>query len=187
MPIDVWMQHPTQRFLRHEMFASLRRWTGQEVPDDEIPIAATVGALDHAGVSSGLLSAWHGPREGALISNDQVAGWVAEHPDRLRRTGRRRPLPPDERRAGTAALRHRTRIQGPARRPVVVGGAADRPALLPALRGLRRAGRSVLHAGRPHGPSTAIGDRAPDPLHRPSRARFPRARDRRRSHRLSMD
>jgi predicted TIM-barrel fold metal-dependent hydrolase len=83
MPIDVWMQHPTQRFLGHDMFASLRRWTGKEVPDAEIPIAATVGALDHAGVSFGLLSAWHAPREGALISNEEVAGWVAEHPDRF--------------------------------------------------------------------------------------------------------
>jgi uncharacterized protein len=30
----------------------------------------------------GVLSAWYGP-EGALISNDEVAGWVADHPDRL--------------------------------------------------------------------------------------------------------
>jgi hypothetical protein len=27
MPTDVWMQHPTQRFLAHDMPASLRRWT----------------------------------------------------------------------------------------------------------------------------------------------------------------
>ena len=39
--------------------------------------------MDHAGVSFGLLSAWHAPREGALISNDEVAAWVAEHPDRF--------------------------------------------------------------------------------------------------------
>lgn len=25
--------------------------------------------------------AWHAPREGALISNDEVATWVAAHPD----------------------------------------------------------------------------------------------------------
>jgi hypothetical protein len=35
MTIDVWMQHPTLRFLRHEMFDSLRRWTGQQVPAEE--------------------------------------------------------------------------------------------------------------------------------------------------------
>src|SRR4051812_20572920 len=83
MSIDVWMQHPTLRFLSHDMLESLRRWTGMGVPEAEIPIAATGGALDDAGVEFGLLSAWHAPREGALISNDEVAGWVAEHPDRF--------------------------------------------------------------------------------------------------------
>lgn len=28
MTIDVWMQHPTLRFSQHEIFESLRRWTG---------------------------------------------------------------------------------------------------------------------------------------------------------------
>ena len=83
MTVDVWMQHPTLRFLSHDMFASLRRWTGQEVPETEVPISATIDALDRADVSLGLLSAWHAPREGALISNAEVAGWVAEHPDRF--------------------------------------------------------------------------------------------------------
>ena len=82
MAIDVWMQHPTQRFLQHEMFASLRRWTGQEIPDEEPPLDATIGAMDAGGVQFGLISAWHGP-EGVLISNDEVAGFVAAHPDRL--------------------------------------------------------------------------------------------------------
>jgi predicted TIM-barrel fold metal-dependent hydrolase len=83
MTIDVWMQHPTQRFLQHDMFASLRRWTGQTIPDEEPGIDLTIAALDHAGVSFGLLSAWHAPREGALISNEEVAGWVAAHPTRF--------------------------------------------------------------------------------------------------------
>src|ERR1700742_1224979 len=83
MTIDVWMQHPTLRFLSHEMFDSLRRWTGQEVPTEELPIDLTVAAMDGAGVDFGLLSAWHAPREDALISNDEVAGWVAAHPDRF--------------------------------------------------------------------------------------------------------
>lgn len=82
MTIDVWMQHPTRRFLAHEMFASLRRWTGQEVPSEQIPLAATVAAMDRAQVDVGMLSAWRGPHAD-LISNDEVAGWVAEHPDRF--------------------------------------------------------------------------------------------------------
>jgi uncharacterized protein len=82
MAVDAWMQHPTPRFLAHDMLSSLRRWTGLEPPREQLPIAMTVGALDDAGLDSGLLSAWHGP-EGPLISNDDVAGWVAEHPDRL--------------------------------------------------------------------------------------------------------
>jgi hypothetical protein len=28
MIIDAWIQHPTPRFLAHDMFDSLRRWTG---------------------------------------------------------------------------------------------------------------------------------------------------------------
>jgi predicted TIM-barrel fold metal-dependent hydrolase len=76
------MQHPTLRFLRHDMLESLRRWTGMEVPDQELNIGLTVAAMDRGGVSYGLLSAWHGP-EGALISNEEVAGWVEAHPDRF--------------------------------------------------------------------------------------------------------
>jgi predicted TIM-barrel fold metal-dependent hydrolase len=82
MVIDAWMQHPTPRFLAHDMFDSLRRWTGQELPAEELPIATTLAAMDEGGVGFGLLSAWHGPR-GPLIGNDEVAGWVAAHPDRL--------------------------------------------------------------------------------------------------------
>src|SRR5215208_3897790 len=82
MAIDVWMQHPTARFLRHDMFGSLRRWTGAALPEDEIPVDVTIGAMDAGGVTYGLISAWHAP-EGPLISNEEVAGWVAAHPDRL--------------------------------------------------------------------------------------------------------
>jgi len=82
MTIDVWMQHPTLRFLDHEMFDSLRRWTGQEAPTEELPIALTVAAMEEAGVSFGLLSAWRSP-QASLISNDEVAGWTAEHPGRF--------------------------------------------------------------------------------------------------------
>lgn len=83
MTVDVWMQHPTLRFLAHPMFASLRRWTGQELPEEELPLAATLAAMDEAGVQLGLLSAWSAPRRPPMISNEEVAGWVAEHPDRF--------------------------------------------------------------------------------------------------------
>lgn len=82
MVIDVWMQHPTLRLLRHDMFESLRRWTGRRVPEEEPPIGLTVAAMDRAGVSFGLLSAWQAP-EGVLIGNDEVAGWVDAYPDRF--------------------------------------------------------------------------------------------------------
>ncbi|OBH18444.1 amidohydrolase [Mycolicibacter terrae] len=83
MTIDVWMQHPTRRFLADDMLASLRRWTGGSMPEDEIPIEATVSAMDSAGVDFGLLSAWRGPNGMDLVSNDEVAGWVRAHPNRL--------------------------------------------------------------------------------------------------------
>lgn len=77
------MQHPTVRFSEHEMFDSLRRWTGQDAIAEELPIDATLAAMDDAGIDFGLLSAWHAPREGALISNDEVASWVLAEPERL--------------------------------------------------------------------------------------------------------
>ena len=82
MTIDVWMQHPTAGFLRHEMFESVLQWTGQEVPTEELSIDLTVAAMDAGEISFGLLSAWHAP-EGPLIGNDEVAGWVAQHRDRF--------------------------------------------------------------------------------------------------------
>ncbi len=79
--VDVWMQHPTRRFLEQPFFDSLRRWARQdEIP--EVPVSQTVGTMDQAGVGVGLVAAWWGPR-GALIDNDEVASFVAEHPGRL--------------------------------------------------------------------------------------------------------
>lgn len=83
MTIDVWMQHPTARFLRSDMLASIRRWTGGAIPDGEIPIQATLSAMDTASVDFGLLSAWRGPNGMDLISNDEVAGWISLHPKRF--------------------------------------------------------------------------------------------------------
>jgi uncharacterized protein len=83
MVIDVWMQHPTERFIEQDEFESLRRW----IPDDSLtrapPIEMTIGAMDAGGVGFGLLSAWSAPHQPPLISNDEVAGWVAAHPDRF--------------------------------------------------------------------------------------------------------
>jgi predicted TIM-barrel fold metal-dependent hydrolase len=93
--IDVWMQHPTLRHANHEMFASLRRWMGVASFAEALPLEATIAAMDAGGVGLGLTSAWYGP-EGSLIDNDEVAGFVARHPDRLRGVAGvdlRRPMP----------------------------------------------------------------------------------------------
>jgi predicted TIM-barrel fold metal-dependent hydrolase len=83
MTIDVWMQHPTLRFLRSDMLASLRRWTGGAIPDTEVPLQATIAAMDAGGVNLGLLSAWRGPNGQDLISNDEVANWIRLYPNRF--------------------------------------------------------------------------------------------------------
>jgi uncharacterized protein len=78
MIVDAWMQHPTLRFLRSDFLGSLRRWTGA-LPEEELPLAATIATMDVGGVDYGLISAWHGPA-GALITNDEVAGSGASPP-----------------------------------------------------------------------------------------------------------
>jgi predicted TIM-barrel fold metal-dependent hydrolase len=107
--IDAWIQHPTPRFLRHDMLASLRRWTGEGViPTEPIALSATLDALDAGGIDEALICAWHGP-EGTLVSNDEVAGWVAEAPDRLHALASvdlRRPM------EGVRELRRRVADEG---------------------------------------------------------------------------
>ncbi|MPY80759.1 MAG: amidohydrolase family protein [Actinophytocola sp.] len=76
------MQHPTLRFLRDDMFESLRRWTGTQIPEEEIPVGLTVELMDQAGIDHGFICAWYGP-SGPLISNDEVAAFAAAHSDRL--------------------------------------------------------------------------------------------------------
>ena len=76
MTVDAWMQHPTAKFLQNEMFESLRRWTGAAIPTGPLPIEVTIAAMDAAGVEVGMLTAWHAP-EGPLLTNDEVAGFVA--------------------------------------------------------------------------------------------------------------
>lgn len=79
--IDVWMQQPTPRFLEQPFFQSLWRWLRTNPPKD-IPLEQTIRAMDAAGVRLGLISAWWGP-QGPLISNDEVARFVRQYPDRL--------------------------------------------------------------------------------------------------------
>ena len=80
MIVDAWIQHPGPGFLKQPMFASLLRWMGLDEPPDDVPLALTLGAMRAAHLDKALISAWHGPH-GPLLSNDQVAAWVAEAPD----------------------------------------------------------------------------------------------------------
>lgn len=80
--IDVWMQHPSQRFINHPMFESLRQWMKIGKVEQDIPYAFTVGAMDAAKVNKGLICSWYN-QEGALISNEEVAQLVDKHPDRF--------------------------------------------------------------------------------------------------------
>jgi uncharacterized protein len=85
--VDVWAQHPTERFRDAPWLATLRRWTeagGAAAPlaDRARTVADTLAAMDEAGVRTALLSAWHGPM-GSLISNDEVAEVTTAHPDRF--------------------------------------------------------------------------------------------------------
>lgn len=82
MIIDAWAQHPTLRHARDPMFDSLRRWSRQEAPSEELPLKSTIGSMDEAGIAKSLISAWVAPRN-VLISNDEVAAFVDEYPDRL--------------------------------------------------------------------------------------------------------
>jgi len=80
--IDVWMQHPTQRFLDQPMFASLKRWNKSGALNVDIPLEMTVEAMDQANVVKGLLCSWHSPL-GPLISNEEVAACIAKYPNRF--------------------------------------------------------------------------------------------------------
>ncbi len=65
------------------MFASLLKWTGGQVPDEDPPIEVTLQSMDDADIDIGLLTAWRGPNGHDIISNDQVAQWVQRYPARF--------------------------------------------------------------------------------------------------------
>jgi predicted TIM-barrel fold metal-dependent hydrolase len=80
MTIDVWLQHPTERFITDPVFESLRRWV--KLPAGGLAIEATLAVLDSGGIEKALICSWHGPA-GALISNREVYEWTRRFPDRL--------------------------------------------------------------------------------------------------------
>ena len=82
MIIDAWAQHSTLRHLQDPIFESLRRWTGDVTPSTEQPVEVTIAKMNEAGVSRALISAWVAPGK-VMISNDEVAGFVEQYPDRL--------------------------------------------------------------------------------------------------------
>jgi uncharacterized protein len=80
--IDAWLQHPAKAFIGNPIFESLRRWMGIGDQAPDIPLEFTIAAMDSAGIEKALICAWYGP-QGPLISNEEVAGWVAQYPDRF--------------------------------------------------------------------------------------------------------
>jgi predicted TIM-barrel fold metal-dependent hydrolase len=86
MIIDAWGQHPTLRHLQDPMFESLRRWARGAIPTEQVPIGATLAAMQQAQVDLMLISAWYGPRN-VMISNDEVAEFVAQSGGKLAGVG----------------------------------------------------------------------------------------------------
>jgi uncharacterized protein len=82
MIIDAWGQHPTLRHSQDPIFDSLRRWTKSEAPTEQLPVSLTVAMLDQANVDRMMISAWEAPRN-TMISNEEVADFVSQAPDRL--------------------------------------------------------------------------------------------------------
>jgi len=80
--IDAWAQHPTLRHISDPIFDSLKRWTKMPTPTEEVPIELTLAAMDLAGVTKSLISAWMAPGKN-MISNEEVAEFVAAAPGRL--------------------------------------------------------------------------------------------------------
>ena len=82
--IDVWMQHPTKVFINDPIFSSLRRWNHEEVgvEIEPPPLKFTIAAMDEAQVEKGLISSWQN-QQGILISNEDVASFVEQYPDRF--------------------------------------------------------------------------------------------------------
>ena len=77
--IDAWMQDPTASFVGHEMFASLRRWMGEGNIPADIPVEMTRGAMEAAGVTRAMVSAWIWPPvSGSLSFGPSISALEAE-------------------------------------------------------------------------------------------------------------
>jgi uncharacterized protein len=73
MIIDAWAQHPTVRHTQDSIFDSLRQWTKTwpaQTHDAQLPVSATIAAMDHGEIAKSLISAWYAPRN-VMISNDE--------------------------------------------------------------------------------------------------------------------
>jgi predicted TIM-barrel fold metal-dependent hydrolase len=79
--IDAWIQHPTAKMLEDPLFELARHWTGRESLEIA-PLEDTIATLDAGKISGAVITACHGP-QGALVTNDEVASFVASFPDRL--------------------------------------------------------------------------------------------------------
>lgn len=80
--IDVWMQHPTARFINNPIFESLRRWTGGKTVEETPPASITLDVMDQAKITQGLICAWYAPH-GDMISNREVKALVDAHPEKF--------------------------------------------------------------------------------------------------------
>lgn len=81
--VDVWAQITTPRMAEADWLEPLLRWTGRPGENHASSVPQTIEAMDEAGVSLALLSAWHGPT-GSLISNEEVAAQIDAAPSRFR-------------------------------------------------------------------------------------------------------
>src|ERR1700756_593866 len=80
--IDVWMQHPTERFSVDPMFASLRRWTAKTPWPAVVTPEMTIAAMDQGGGALGLAAAWCAP-DRWMIPHEEVATIAKAYPDRI--------------------------------------------------------------------------------------------------------
>ena len=81
--VDVWTQVPGQRLLDQPWLDSLRRWTSDDFDADALSPDVLLAAMDKAGVSQSLVSAWSAPG-GALVSNADMMTTLQAAPDRLK-------------------------------------------------------------------------------------------------------
>ena len=106
MTIDVWMQHPTAALPRPRHVRLAAALDGRRDPRRAAADRRHASPpMDAAGVE--LRAAQRLARAAAapLIANDEVAGWVAEHPDRFAGARRGRPRQADGGGARAAPLR----------------------------------------------------------------------------------